>query len=32
LTPPLRGNPLAFLDETYPQKLERWGYSMGKVS
>jgi len=36
-TPPLfdtpaQGNPLEFLDETYPQKLEGCGYRMVKIS
>ena len=36
-TPPLfdapaRGNPLEFLDELPPQKLEGWGYHMVKIS
>jgi len=36
-TPPLfdapaRGNPLEFLDETFLQKLEGWGYRMVKIS
>jgi len=29
---PLWGNPLEFLDETYPQKLEGWGYRTVKIS
>ena len=32
LTHPLGGNPLELLDETYPQKLEGWGYRMVKSS
>jgi len=36
-TPPLfdvfaQGNPLEFLDETYPSKLEEWGCRMVKIS
>jgi len=29
---PARGNHLEFLDETYPAKLEAWGYRMVIVS
>ena len=29
---PAQGNRLEFLDETYPQKLEGWSYSMLKIA
>jgi len=32
LTPPLGGIPFEFLDETYPAKLEGWGYCMVKIA
>jgi len=31
LRPPLRGNPLEFLDETYPRKTRRMGLLYGEI-
>jgi len=30
--PPLQGIPSEFLDETYPEKIEGWGYCMVKIA